>query len=135
MEFLNNDLKKEIGTVNKNLEEMSDENTVIRDFEEIIIELQKKFPKAELCYLQLFLIDDETINKIVKDKSNISEMKSRRDKFYIQIKLLCEKRGVKYVDVSDTFDETDKNFRKEDWIHLNDEAYKIISEAILEELK
>ena len=58
---------------------MSDTNTVIGDLEEAIVELQKRFPDAKLCYLQMFLIDDPTIDTITLDESKKPEMRERRD--------------------------------------------------------
>ena len=133
--FLRNELKKEIGTVEPDKNKMSDTNTVIGDFEEVIVELQKKYPKAKLCYLQIFLIDDETIDKITIDESKKPEMKQRRDDFYEQIKILCEKRGVKYLKVADKFVETEKKYRQDDWIHLKEEGYQVLTKYVLEKLE
>lgn len=133
--FLNNELKKEIGTVEQDPNKMSDTNTVIGDLEEIIVELQKKYPKAKLCYLQIFLIDDATIDKITIDESKKPEMKSRRDQLYSQIKILCEKRGVEYLNVTDKFVETEKKYRQDDWIHLKEEGYQVLTHYLLEKLE
>ncbi len=133
--FLDNALKKDIGTVNQEKDSMTDKSTVIGDFEEIIVELQKKYPNAKLYYLQLFLIDDETINKITIDESKKPEMKSRRDKFYSEIKILCKKRNVEYLEVANKFIETEKKYRQDDWIHLKEEGYQVLTPYILEKLK
>ena len=133
--FLNEDLKKDIGTVEKDINKMSDSNTVIGDLEEVIVELQKKYNKAKLYYLQIFLIDDTTIDKITIDESKKPDMKARRDALYSQIKVLCEKRGVGYIDVANKFVETEKKYRQDDWIHLKEEGYQVLTKYILEKLQ
>ncbi len=133
LEFLNNDLKKEIGEVS--LDKVTDKNTVMGDFEEVILELQKKYPNAKLFYLQVFLMDDETLEKITKNKSNILDIKLRRDQFYNQIKILCEKLNVKYIEIPNKSIESDKKYRQDDWIHLREEAYKEITPYILENIE
>lgn len=135
MEYLDNNLKKEIGTVELDKEKMSDPNTVIGDLEEIIVAIQEKYPKAKLYYLQLFLIDDETIDKVTINESIKPDMKSRRDALYSQIKVLCEKRGVGYIQVADKLIETEKKYRQDDWIHLKEEGYQVLTPYILEKLK
>lgn len=133
--FLKEELKKDIGTVELDKNKMSDPNTVIGDLEEIIVELQEKYPKAELYYLQLFLIDDETIDKITLDESKKPDIKYRRDKLYEQIKILCKKHNVGYIQVSDKLIETEKKYRQDDWIHLKEEGYQLLTPYILEKLK
>lgn len=133
LEFLNNDLKKDIGEVK--LDEATPKTTVMGDFEEVIIQLKEKYPNAQLCYLQLFLMDDETLEKITKSKDNIPDIKLRRDEFYNQIKILCKKNNVKYIEISDNSIETEKKYRQDDWIHLKEEAYETITPYILESLK
>lgn len=135
MEYLDKNLEKDIGTVEEDKNKMSDPNTVIGDLEEIIIALQNKFPNAKLYYLQLFLIDDETIDKITINESIKPELKKRRDELYSQIKVLCKKRNVGYLQVSDRLLETEKKYRQDDWIHINEEGYKILSPYILKELQ
>lgn len=133
--FLNENLKKEIGTVEQDINKMSDSNTVIGDLEEVIVELQKKYPNAKLYYLQIFLIDDPTIDKITVDESKKPDIKARRDELYSQIKVLCEKRGVGYINVADKFVETEKTYRQDDWIHLKEEGYQVLTKYLLEELQ
>lgn len=132
--FMNESLKKEIGTVELDKNKMSDSNTVIGDLEEVIVELQKKYPKAKLYYLQIFLIDDATIDKITLDESKKPDMKERRDLLYSQIELLCEKRKVDYIDVTDKLVETEKKYRQDDWIHLKEEGYQVLTKYILDKL-
>ena len=81
------------------------------------------------------MIDDETINKITIDESKKPEMKSRRDKFYSEIKILCKKRNVEYLEVANKFIETEKKYRQDDWIHLKEEGYQVLTPYILEKLK
>ncbi len=133
--FNDNNLKKPIGIVDENPNAISDQNTVVGDLEEVIIELQKKFPNAKLCYLQMFLIDDETIDVITLDGSVKPEMRERRDNLETQIKVLCKKRGVNYIDVSDKFVGKGTVYRQKDGIHLKEEGYQLISHYILEKLE
>lgn len=133
--FIDNSLKKEIGVVDGNPNAISDKNTVIGDLEEVIVELQNKFPEAKLCYLQMFLIDDETIDVITLDGSVKPEMKERRDKLEEQIKVLCKKRNVNYIDVADKFEGKGTIYRQNDGIHLREEGYQLISHYILEKLE
>ena len=133
--FIDDKYKKDIGTVEKDINKMTDTNTVLGDFEEIIIELQNRFPNTKLYYLQVFLIDDETIDKITLNSERRIEMRERRDALYSQIKLLCEKRNVDYIDVSEKFVETEKTYRQDDWIHLKEQGYQVLVPYILEKLQ
>lgn len=133
--FNDNNLKKEIGVVDENPNAISDQNTVIGDLEEVIIELQNRFPESKLCYLQMFLIDDETIDVITLDESKKPEMRERRDALQEQIKILCKKRNVNYIDVSDKFVGKGTIYRQNDGIHLKEEGYQLISHYILEKLE
>ena len=135
MGFNDNNLKKEIGIVDENPNNISDQNTVIGDLEEAIVELQKKYPASKLCYLQLFLIDDPTIDIITLDESKKPEMRSRRDSLYEQIEILCKKRNVNYIDVSDKFVGKGTIYRQNDGIHLKEEGYQLITHYILEKLE
>lgn len=133
--FIDDKYKKEIGTAEQDPNKMTDTNTVLGDFEEIIVELQNKFPNTKLYYLQVFLIDDETIDKITLNGERRIEMRQRRDALYGQIKTLCEKRNVEYIDVSDKFSETEKTYRQDDWIHLKEQGYQVLVPYILEKLE
>lgn len=133
--FNDNNLKKPIGVVNENPNAISDQSTVIGDLEEAIVELQKRFPNAKLCYLQMFLIDDETIDVITFDGSVKPEMMERRDNLESQLKILCKKRNVNYIDVSDKFVGKGTIYRQNDGIHLKEEGYQLISHYILEKLE
>lgn len=133
--FNDNNLKKEIGVVDKNPNAISDQSTVIGDLEEAIVELQKKYPNSRLCYLQLFLIDDPTIDTITLDESKKPEMRSRRDLLYEQIQILCKKRNVSYIDVSDKFIGKGTLYRQADGIHLNSRGYHLVTPYILEKLE
>ena len=132
--FLNNDLKKEIGTIDSNLNNIS-KYTVIGDLEEAIVEMQTKHPEAKLCYVQMFLMDDETIDIITKDENKKPEIKKRRKEFYEQIEILCKKRNVAYIDVTDKFVGTGTKYRQDDGIHLKESGYQLIMPYILEELE
>lgn len=133
--FIDNSLKKEIGVVDENINAISNQDTVIGDLEEVILELQKKFPEAKICYLQMFLIDDETIDVITFDGSIKPEIKERRDKLEEQIKILCKKRNVNYIDVADKFEGKGTIYRQNDGIHLKEEGYQLITHYILEKLE
>ena len=135
MEYLQEGLKKEIGKVEEDPNKMSDPNTVIGDFEEIVVALQTKYPNAKLCYAQLFLVDDETIDEVTINESIKPEIKTRSDVLFSQIKLLCEKRNVEYIDVSDKFIGTGLTYRQDDWIHIKEDGYKILAPYLLEKLE
>lgn len=132
--FLNNDLKKEIGTVDQNLNNISD-NTVIGDLEEAIVEMKKKYQSAKLCYVNMFLMDEETIDIIANDEEKKPEIKQRRDEFYEQIEILCQKWNIVYIDITDKFVGTGTKYRQDDGIHLREAGYKLIVPGILEELE
>lgn len=80
-------------------------------------------------------MDDETLEKIAKNKSNIPDIKLRRDEFYNQIRILCKKLNVKYIEIPDKSIEIEKKYRQDDWIHLKEEGYQAITPYILESLK
>lgn len=58
--FLNNDLKKNIGSVD------SDADSVMLDLQNVIVELKNAYPNAKLCYIQPFLLDDNTIANLTR---------------------------------------------------------------------
>ena len=132
--FLNNELKKEIGNVDSK-KGVSSNDSVINDLEETINELKNRFPNAKLCYIQPFLLDDETVENLTQDENGRNEIKSRRDTFYAEVQKLCEKWNIKYVDVSDTFSGTGLTYRQSDWIHIKESGYKLLTPYILEGLK
>lgn len=127
--FLNQDLKKEIGTVDENGE------TVISDFEEVIAELKTRFPNAKLYYIQPFLLDDETISHLTQDENTKNEIKARRDTFYEEVQKMCEKWKIEYLDVSSNFVGTGITYRQDDWIHIKSEGYELLTPILLEKLK
>lgn len=131
MDFLNSDLKKPIGIINKEEPNPSEEDTVMADFENVISTLKSRFPNTTLCYLQLCLLDDTSINMLAKQVEHKDEIKQRRDEFFSQIKILCEKWDVKYLDISTKFVGTGIQYRQEDWLHINDEGYKMITPYVL----
>lgn len=133
--FLENDLKKEIGIVNKESNELIKNDTVISDLEEIILELKNKYPKAKIYYLQMFLLDDTTIDMITLDESKKPELKQRRNQLFEQIKILCQKWNIEYIDVSDKLIGTGTKYRQDDWIHLKEEGYQLLTPYILEKIK
>lgn len=131
MGFLSTDLKNPIGTVNKNDSIPSNEETVIADFENVISTLKTRFPNATLCYVQLCLLDDTSINMLAKQVEHKDEIKQRRDEFFEQMKLLCEKWNVNYLDISTKFIGTGIEYRQEDWLHINNEGYKMVTPYVL----
>lgn len=58
--FLNNDLKKEIGSSGDN------SDSVINDLQNVIIEMKNAYPNAKLCYIQPFLLDEETVLNLTR---------------------------------------------------------------------
>lgn len=131
MNFLNVDLKKPIGLIDLENSNPSEENTVMADFEQIIQILRTRFPNAKLCYVGLCLLDDTSINMLAKQVEHKDEMKQRRDEFFVQIKLLCEKWDVNYLDLSSKFVGTGIKYRQEDWLHINEEGYKLVAPYVL----
>lgn len=133
--FLNNDLKKEIGTVDINSNTVSQEDSVVVDLEEVVIKLKNDFPNAKLCYLQPFLLDDETIDHLTNDETAKQEIKERRDSFYTEIPKICKKWNIEYLDVSNKFVGTGTTYRQEDWIHIKEEGYQLLVPDIISFLK
>ncbi len=125
--YLEDNLKKEIGSVDNT------ENTVIGDFEKTIIELKNRFPNAELYYLPLILMDDESIRINAEPEEDAEEIINRRESFKNQIILLCEKYKINYVDVSE-FNQYDTTLKQEDRLHYKEEAYEILAKIIIEKL-
>lgn len=135
LDFLNNDLKKEIGTVDINSNTVSQEDSVVVDLEEVVIKLKNDFPNAKLCYLQPFLLDDETIDHLTNDETAKQEIKERRDNFYAEIPKICKKWNIEYLDVSNKFVGTGTTYRQEDWIHIKEEGYQLLVTDIISFLK
>lgn len=133
--FLNNDLKKAIGTVDMNYNTVSQDDSVVVDLEEVIMKLKNDFPNAKLCYLQPFLLDDETIDHLTNDETAKQEIRLRRDSFYTEIPKICKKWNIEYLDVSNRFNGTGTTYRQDDWIHIKEEGYQILTVDILEKLK
>lgn len=133
--FLNQDLKKEIGKLDVNSQTISSGETVIADFEEVISELKTRFPNAKLCYLQPFLLDNETISHLTEDEAGKQEIIARRDAFYAEIPKMCTKWNMEYWDVCQHFSGTGTTYRQEDWIHIKNEGYELLTPYILEKLK
>lgn len=133
--FLNNDLKKEIGTVQINSKERLTDDTVMADFEEVIVELKQRFPNAKLCYMQLFLLDDNTIEHLTDDIQSKLEIQLRRNEFYQEMQKLCSKWEIEYLDIAGNFVGTNTNYRQDDWIHIREEGYKLFVTDIENYLK
>lgn len=133
--YLKNELKKEIGTIDMDINKVADSNTVMGDMEKLVVDLQNKFPSAKLCYIQLFLVNDGTIDKITINEGIKPELKQRREQFFSQTKALCKKRNIEYIDVSDKVDTANLSYRQEDWIHISDLGYKKLSPYIIDELE
>ena len=133
--FLNQDLKKEIGTVDLTSQTISNGETVISDLEEVVLELKNKFPNAKLCYLQPFLLDDETISHLTEEDNAKQEIASRRDIFYQEVQKMCTKWNIEYFDLSSHFTGTGTTYRQDDWIHIKEAGYELLSPYLLEKLK
>ena len=132
--FLNNDLKKEIGKVDSSTDVVSNGDTVITDLEKIIKATKDKFPNAKICYFQPFLLDDDTIGHLTAETEKQAEIKQRRDEFYGQIEAVCQKWNIAYVDVSDKFKGTGTNYRQDDWIHIKEAGYQLLTPLLKEAL-
>lgn len=133
--FLNQDLKKEIGTIDLNSQNLSKGETVIADLEEVVLELKNKFPNAKLCYFQPFLLDDETISHLTSQISAQQEIATRRDAFYQQVQKMCQKWQIQYFDGSNHFAGTGTTYRQDDWIHIKESGYKLLTPFLLQKLK
>ena len=125
-------LRKEIGTIDEDGNIQDD--TVLKDFENTILKLREKYPDARLCYVQMFLIDEETIDMITIDTSAKAEIIQRRDLLWEGIKEVCLKNGVFYIDISDKFVGTGTKYRQDDWIHISDVGYQYITPYLIDEL-
>ena len=133
--FLNNDLKKEIGTVNMDKTALPSEETVISDLEEVIMHLKNTYPNAKFCYFQSFLLDDETISHLTAEEAQKQEIIARKDSFYTELQKLCIKWDIEYLDVSNNFAGTGTSYRHDDWIHIKEEGYKLLTPYLLNKLK
>lgn len=133
--FLNNDLKKEIGTVDINSDTVSQGDSVVVDLEEVIMKLKNDFPNAKLCYLQPFLLDDETINHLTNNQTAKQEIRLRRDSFYTEIPKICKKWNIEYLDMSNRFIGTGTIYRQDDWIHIKEDGYNLLIPDLLKKLK
>ena len=126
--------QKPIGKVDTENKGVTEGDTVIHHFEDTIRILKEKYPLAKICYIQMFLIDDDTINHITVNEAIKPELKQRRDDLWKEIKIACKKWNIDYIDVSNKFLDTDIKYRQEDWIHINDDGYKYITPFLLKEL-
>ena len=126
--------QKPIGTVNLETKEVSPGDTVISNFEETIKLLKEKYPLSKICYVQMFLIDDETIDHITVNESIKPELKQRRDDLWKEIKITCDKWNIDYIDVSSKFYNTGIKYRQADWIHINEDGYRFITPFVIKEL-
>ena len=133
--FLNRDLQKEIGKVDSNSNTISSGETVISDFEEVIVTLKNRFPNAKICYLQPFLLDEETISHLCHENSQRQEICTRRDAFYEELPKACEKWEVEFWEVSHHFSGTATTYRQDDWIHLKAEGYELLTPYLLQNLQ
>lgn len=133
--FLNQDLKKEIGTVDLTSQNISNGETVITDLEEVVLELRNKFPDAKLCYFQPFLLDDDTISHLTSESLAKQEIVTRRDAFYQEVQKMCQKWQIEYLDVAGHFEGTGTTYRQEDWIHIKEAGYELLTPFLLQKLK
>lgn len=132
---LHYELEKEIGTVDTNTNTVSKRDSVIVDFEKIIIELNTMFPEAKICYIQPCLLDDDTIAHLTEDDMTQKEIATRRDAFYLELNKACTKWGVAFIDTGALFKGSDLKYRLEDWVHINEDGYLLITPSIVEKLR
>ena len=128
------DKKKTIGEVDTTTKDITNGDSIISDLEKTISKMKTKFPNSKLCYLQMFLFDDDTVNHVTLDGRLRPILAERRNEFLNQIKSTCEKWGVDYIDVSSKFISTGPKYRQDDYVHIKDVGYKYITPFVLEEL-
>ena len=97
--------------------------------------MKEKYPKAKIYFLSILLLDETTISNITVDSLARTNIAQRRDEFFSQAKLFCEKMGITYIDLSHIFVGHDEQYRQEDWIHMSDVGYKQFAAFLLKELK
>lgn len=131
LEFLNIEKIKIIGTS----ENIQKEESVLSDFSEVISTLKERFPKAQICYLQPFCLDDETISHLTDDSIKKEEIQKRRDQFYTEVEKLCKKLNIDYFDISNKFTNTQLTYRQDDWIHINNNGYEFLTPYLVNKLK
>ena len=68
------------------------------------------------------------------DGSLRPKLASRRDEFLGQIKKVCEKWKIDYIDVSSKFIGSKSQYRQADYVHIKDVGYQYITPFVLEEL-
>jgi len=126
--------QKPIGNVDTSKNEVTEGDTVIHCFEETVKKLKETYPLAKICYVQMFLIDDDTINHITVNEAIKPELKQRRDDLWKEIKIACQKWKIDFIDVSSKFYNTGSKYRQNDWIHINEDGYRFITPYVLKEL-
>lgn len=125
-------LRKEIGTIDE--DGNVQDGTVLKDFENTILKIREKYPDARICYVQMFLMDEDTIDKVTIDSSAKIEIAERRDLLWDGVKKVCENKGVFFIDISDKFVGTELKYRQDDWIHISDVGYQYITPYLIDEL-
>lgn len=133
--FLNRDLQKEIGSVNMTTNGVTEGESVISDLEEVVQSLRNMFPNAKLCYVQPFLLDDETISHLTQDENAKQEILNRTYAFFAQVQNVCQKWDVEYVDLAQNFAGKGSLYKQEDWIHINDAGYQLMMPILAQKLK
>ena len=133
--FLNRDLQKEIGLVNQEIEGSTQRESVIADLEAVVEKLKKELPDTQICYVQPFLLDDETISHLTDDENARNEIKLRRDTFFAEVQKMCAKWNIEYLDLAQNFAGTGNMYKQEDWIHINDAGYQLIMPILAQKLK
>ena len=133
--FLNTESKKDIGSVDMSTQTVSEGDSVINDFEEVVLELKNRFPNAELYYIQPFLLDSQTISYLTNDSQSMKEIRQRRDLLYSEIQKMCIKWNIKYIDLTESVKDISQSYRQSDWIHINENGYKILTENLYKKLK
>ena len=132
--FLDNSKKLEIGLIDPDTKEISDKNTVLGNMENIFIEIKNRFPEARICYSSILLIDDEMISNITIDESKKPDIRKRRDEYFTQMPILCEKYGAYYVDLTHLFVDHNEQYRQPDWIHMTETGYAKVTPFLYQQL-
>lgn len=133
--FLNRDLQKEIGTVDMNQIGATQGESVIADFEAVVQQLRSALPETKLCYVQPFLLDDETISHLTQDENAKKEILNRTSAFFAQVQNACQKWDVEYLDLAQNFAGKASLYKQEDWIHINDAGYSLMMPILVQKLK
>lgn len=109
------------------------ENTeAIENIENIIIRLQDLIPDTELYIESILPVnhgDDEKINHDIVDERKNKNINVMND----EIKKLCEKYNVTYINLHDKFTDEDGNLKLEytkEGLHLSNKGYEVMTQEL-----